>query len=70
MAERCKCVEACIEEARNIREEIDKLCRVQDKSLVLAMGFSNLNSSESDTGSEIDDTISPPGFSTASVHHR
>ena len=71
MTERCDKVQVCIEEAQNIRETIDKLSHVQDRALLLSMGFSNLSSSESDTGSEIGDIlVSSPGFSpnhTASV---
>ena len=47
-----------------IREEVDKLSRVQDKSLPVAMCFSDLSSSELDTGREID--VSPLGFTTVS----
>ena len=65
MTERCDKVQACIEEAQN------KLSHVHDRALLLSMGFSNLSSSESDTGSEIGDIlVSSPGFSpnhTASV---
>ena len=71
MTERCDKVQACIEEAQNIRETIDKLSHVQDRALLLSMGFANLSSSDSDTGSEIGDIlVSSPGFSpnhTASV---
>ena len=49
-------MQECIQEAQNIREAIDKLACVQDKALLMSMGFSVLNASESEpeTDSETD----------------
>ena len=42
LEERSARIHACIEEAREIREAIDKLDLVQDRALLNAMGFSEL----------------------------
>ena len=49
MKEKSEAIQKCIEEAQEIREAIDKVSCVKDKALLVAMGFSTLSSSESDT---------------------
>ena len=52
MKEKSERVQKCIEETQEIREAIDKVSCVRDKVLLVAMGFSNLSSSESETDIE------------------
>ena len=71
MKEKSERVQKCIEETQEIREAINKVSCVRDKALLVAMGFSNLSSSESekDIESELEGskhsssssyTLSPP----------
>lgn len=60
MKERSECVQECIQEARNIREAIDKLAAVQDDALLMSMGFSALSTSESEADLEDDTAVSIP----------
>lgn len=61
MQERSKHVQECNQEAQDIREAVDKLAHVQNKALLMTMGFPTLSSSESETetDSEINILFSP-----------
>ena len=51
MKERIEHIEECIEVARRIQEDIDRLSQVQDQSLLIAMGLKKMQL-DSDTESE------------------
>lgn len=61
-------MEECIESSQNVRETIDKLSQIQDKSILIAMGI-NVDVSETDSDSDSDpeevDSHHPVPFSSS-----